>query len=170
MSDEARMLAEIHAARGLMRVSVPARSVGHAALWAHATREPGEPVDFSVVRALRTDPDTARRYRAMLGAQALAYAPLAAAASDGAIARRRIGAFELEILPADGDAPPLLVLRSTEAKTPRMIEAWLGDEMVRLDLGLPADGTILLALDPAIPDALELGRMLRDPACAVFLL
>ncbi|MBB3900955.1 hypothetical protein [Methylobacterium brachythecii] len=170
MSDEAQMLAEIHAARGLLRVNPPPNAVTHAALWAHATREPGQPVDFSVVRALRTDPDTARRYRAMLGAQALAHAPLAAAASDGAITRRRLGAFELEILPAEDDAPPLLVLRGVEAKVPRVIEAWLGDDTVRLELGAPVEGAILLALDPAVPEAVELGRMLSEPACAVFLL
>jgi hypothetical protein len=170
MSDEAQMLAEIHAARGLTRASAPARAVSHAALWAHVTREPGQPVDFSVVRALRTDPETARRYRTMLGAQALAHAPLAAAASDGAITQRRIGAFDLEILPAEDDAPPLLVLRGVEEQAPRIIEAWLGDETVRLDLAAPVEGTILLALDPAVSEAEELGRMLRDPACAVFLL
>jgi hypothetical protein len=28
----------------------------------------------------------------------------------------------------------------------------------------------MIALDPAVPEAAELGRMLSDPACAVFLL
>lgn len=170
MRDEAQMLAEIHAARGLMRATAPARPIGHAALWAHAIREPGQPVDLAVVRALRTDPDTARRYRAMLGAQALAHAPLAAAASDGGIARRRVGPFELEILPGEDDTPPLLLLRGVGPKAPRVIEAWLGDATVRLELGAPVEGAILLALDPAVPEAAELGRMLRHPACAVFLL
>lgn len=179
MSDEARLLAEIHAARALMKAQAPAARSGqaaqpsraaqpsHAALWAHASREPHRPVDLAVVRAIRADPETARRYRTLLEAQALAHAPLAAAASDGALTRRRVGPFELEILEG---TPPLLILRGPEASMPRWIEAWLGDEAVRLDLGLPADGAILLALDPDVPEADRLGRLLRDPACAVFLL
>ncbi|ACB78902.1 hypothetical protein Mpop_0724 [Methylorubrum populi BJ001] len=181
MSDEPRLLAEIHAARALMRAQAlgaasghtarpnarPSTRPSHAALWAHADRVPGRPVDLAVVRAIRTDPEIARRYRTLLGAQALAHAPLAAAASDGAIARRRVGPFDLEILEG---APPLLILRGPDASMPRRIEAWLGDEAVRLDLGPPADGAILLALDPSVPEADQLGRMLRDPACAVFLL
>lgn len=173
MSDEARLLAELHAARALMRVPAPVSQPGqidrprHAALWAHANREPGSPVDLTVVRAIRSDPETARRYRTLLGAQSLAHAPLAAAASDGALSQRRIGPFELEILEG---TPPLLILRGPDAPMPRRIEAWLGDEAVRLDLGAPVDGAILLALDPAVAEADRLGQMLRDPACAVFLL
>jgi hypothetical protein len=186
VSDEARLLAEIHAARGLLRAGAPddvlaarpsdavrpsdVARPSHAALWAHATRAPGAPVDFAVARALRSDPDTARRYRRMLGAQAVAHAPLAAAASDGALARRRVGPFELEILEGAEGAPPLLVLRGEAARTPGLIEAWLGDEAVRLELGPPVAGAILLALDPAVPEAALLDRMLRDPAAAVFLL
>jgi hypothetical protein len=167
MSDEPRLLAEIHAARALMRAPAPAPRIGHAALWAHATREAGRPVDLTVVRAIRTDPDVARRYRTLLGAQAIAHAPLAAAASDGALLRRRVGPFELEILEG---TPPLLILRGVEERPPRTIEAWLGDEGVRLDLAPPVEGAIVLALDPAVPEAEALGRMLRDPGSAVFLL
>ncbi|MEE7480383.1 hypothetical protein MPAR168_06125 [Methylorubrum populi] len=170
MSDEARLLAELHAARALVRAKGPAVRPSHAALWAHAIRAPGQPVDLALERAIRSDPDTARRYRTLLGAQALAHAPLAAAASDGALLRRRVGPFELEILEGEDGAPPLLILRGAQAPMPRTIEAWLGDAAVRLDLGEPVEGAILLALDPAVPEAALLGRMLRDPACAVFLL
>lgn len=176
MSEEARLLAELYAARALMRAATPAAArgratgPGHAALWAHATREPGRPVDLAVVRALRIDPDAARRYRTMLGAQALAHAPLAAAASDGHLLRRRVGPFALEILEGEAGAPALLILRGEDARMPRTIEAWLGDEAVRLDLGPPVGDAIVLALDPTVPEADALGRMLRDPACAVFLL
>lgn len=167
MSDEARLLAELHAARALMRAPVPGPRIGHAALWAHATRAAGRPVDLAVVRAIRTEPETARRYRAMLAAQAIAHAPLAAAASDGAILRRRVGPFELESLEG---TPPLLILRGTEPRLPKTIEAWLGDDVVRLDLPPPVEGAIVLALDPAVPEADALGRILRDPGSAVFLL
>ncbi|KMO27191.1 hypothetical protein [Methylobacterium aquaticum] len=174
MTDEARLLAEIHAARALMRASDLARDTsrrpGTAELWAHASREPSGPVDLAVVRAIRGDPATARRYRALLAGQAIAHAPLAAAASDGAVASRRVGPFILEILPADDDAPPLLVLRSSAARPPRAIEAMLGDETVRLALPPAIDGAILVALDPGVPEAARLGEMLRDRACAVFLL
>jgi hypothetical protein len=177
VSDEAaRLLAEIHAARALVRASAPshgqraATRPGHAALWAHATREPGAPVDLAVVRAIRDDSGTARRYRALLAGQAVAHAPLAVAAADGQVASRRVGAFALAILAATEDAPPLLVLTGGEARPPRLIEAMLGDETVRLGLPPPVDGAILVALDPAVPEAVRLGAMLGDPACAVFLL
>ncbi|MBN4096516.1 MULTISPECIES: hypothetical protein [unclassified Methylobacterium] len=170
MSDAARLLAEIHAARALVRDAATTARPDHAGLWAHATRAPDGPVDLATVRAIRGDPATARRYRTMLGALALAHAPLAAAASDGAILRRRVGAFALEILEAADGAPPLLVLRGESGQMPRVIEAWLGDETVRLDLGPAIEGAAVLALDPAVPDAALMGRMLRDPACAVFLL
>lgn len=174
MNDGARLLAEIHAARALMRASEPARDTsrrpGTAELWAHAARELGGPVDLALVRAIRADPATARRYRALLGAQAIAHAPLAAAASDGAVASRRVGPFTLEILPADDDAPPLLVLRGSAARLPRAIEAMLGDETARLGLPPAIDGAVLVALDPGVPEAARLGAMLRDRACAVYLL
>lgn len=169
MSDGARFLAELHAARALAGAKAPSVRPSHAALWAHATRAPGGPVDLALERAIRGDPDTARRYRTMLAAQALAHAPLAAAASDGSLLRRRVGAFELEILEGEAGAPPLLILRG-EPPMPRILEVWLGAETVRLDLGEPVEGAILLALDPAVPEAERLGRLLRDPACAVFLL
>lgn len=167
--DAARLLAEIHAARGLLRASVPAGGPTHAALWTHATREPGRVVDLAVERAIRHDPAIARRYRSMLAAQALAHAPLAVAASDGPLSSRRVGPFALDILPAEADTPPLLILRG-EGRMPRVIEAMRGEEAVRLDLGEPVDGSIVLALDPAVPEAERLGRLLGDPASAVFLL
>ncbi|AWB25296.1 hypothetical protein DA075_30700 [Methylobacterium currus] len=174
MSDEARLLAEIHAARALMRESGPARDAagrpGAASLWAHATRAADAPVDVAVARAIRSDPATARRYRALLAGQAIAHAPRAIAASDGALAARRVGAFTLEILPATEDGPPLLVLRGAEAQALRAIEAMRGDEAVRLALPPAIDGAILVALDPAVPEAMRLGAMLRDTDCAVFLL
>ena len=169
--DAARLLAEIHAARSLTRDrGADAARPSAAALWAHAERAPGRPVDLAVERAIRTDPDVARRYRTLLAGQALAHAPLALAASDGQLTARRVGGFVLEILPADEEAPPLLVLRGGEGRAPRMIEAMLGDEVVRLELPEPVAGAAMLALDPAVPEAARLARMLRDPACAVFLL
>ncbi|MCJ2046679.1 hypothetical protein MKK58_19365 [Methylobacterium sp. J-078] len=166
----ARLLAEIHAARGLLRAAPASARPGAAALWAHALREPGAPVDLAVARAIRTDPDTARRYRTLLAGQALAHAPLAIAAAHGPVSSRRIGPFALEILAATEDAPPLLILRGVVARPPRLIEAILGDETLRLALPAPVEGVILLALDPAVPEAVRLGDMLRDPACAAFLL
>lgn len=173
MSDDAaRLLAEIHAARSLMRTTI--RDVetrpGNAALWAHAIRAPDRPLDLAVERAIRTNSETARRYRTMLAGQAVAHAPLAVAAADGSLSGRRIGPFDLRIVPADGDAPPLLILRGAGARPPRLIEAMLSDESVRLELPPPIEGAMVLALDPTVPEAAKLGRLLRDPACAVFLL
>ena len=171
MSDAAaRLLAELHAARALMHAAPPAARPGAAALWAYATRAPSAPVDFAVVRAIREDPETARRYRTLLTGQALAHAPFAVAASDGAVSSRRVGAFTLEILGATDHAPPLLILRGDEARPPRLIEVILGDETLRVELPSPIEGAILMALDPTVPEAVRLGALLRDPACEVFLL
>lgn len=171
MSDEAALLlAEIHAARVLTRATPSAARPSVAALWGYANRHPGAAVDLAVVRAIRTDPDVARRYRALLAGQAIAHAPLAVAASHGAVSSRRIGSFSLEILAATEDAPPLVIVQGAATRPPRVIEAILGDENLRLPLPPPVDGAILLALDPAVPEAVRLGEMLQDPACAVFLL
>lgn len=172
MSEEAaRLLAEIHAARALMRTPAPATArPSTAALWAHALREPGAPVDLAVVRALRGDPDTALRYRTLLAGQAVAHAPQAIAASDGDLAARRVGLFLLEVVPADEDAPPLLVIRGGGDRPVRALEVSLGDDTVRLALPPPAEGAIVIALDPEVPEADRLGQLLRDPATAVFLL
>ena len=62
-------------------------------------------------------------------------------------------------------APPLLILRGAETRPPRMIEAWLGDEAVRLDLAPPVEGAIVLALDPAVAEA-YLGGQRSDAARA----
>ncbi|MDP4022886.1 hypothetical protein Q8W71_09655 [Methylobacterium sp. NEAU 140] len=183
--DPARLLAELHAARGLMRDAAgrapgdaaggvqlgeePARP-GLAALWAHATRAPGAPVDLAVVRALRGDPAAQRRYRALLAGQAVAHAPFAVAASDGGLAARRVGAYVLELVPAEDGSPPLLVIRGGSGRAIAAIEASLGDAAVRLALPAPVEGAYLLALDPALPEADRLGRLLADPAAAVFLL
>ncbi|MGU3668131.1 hypothetical protein ACLBX9_28420 [Methylobacterium sp. A49B] len=171
MSEEAaRLLAEIHASRALMRAPAPATArPSTAALWAHALREPGAPVDLAVGRALRGDPDTALRYRTLLAGQAVAYAPQAIAASDGDLAARRVGLFLLEVVAADEDAPPLLVIRGGD-KAVRALEVNLGDDTVRLALPLPVEGAIVIALDPEVPEADRLGQLLRDPAAAVFLL
>ncbi|WP_261401658.1 hypothetical protein [Chenggangzhangella methanolivorans] len=64
-----RLLAEAHArARGRDAGEAAAPAVPIRALWAHASRKAGAPVDFAVVRALRDDPETAARYRALLSA------------------------------------------------------------------------------------------------------
>ncbi|MGU3538033.1 hypothetical protein [Methylobacterium sp. A54F] len=171
MSEAARLLAEIHAARALVGAPAPAAArPSAAALWAHAVREAGAPVDLEVARAIRSDPEAARRYRTLLGAQAVAHAPLAIAASDGALAARRVGPFVLEVVPADDDAPPLLVIRGGEGRPTRALEVSLGGEVVRLALPEPVEGAIVIALDPAAPEADRLGQLLRDPASAVFLL
>ena len=41
---------------------------------------------------------------------------------------------------------------------------------MNVEPSLPGEGAILVALDPAVPEAVRLGAMLRDPACAAFLL
>lgn len=164
--DVATLMAEAQAARDLLRDRPPPESPGMAELWRHVRRRPGEPVSFAVERAIRSDPETARRYRTMLAAGALAHAPMALAASDGAVERRRVGAYELTVEAGD---PPLLVVACGAAAAPAMIEVSRGDETARLDLPEPVSGAVVIALDPAVPEAALLGRLLADRLSAVFL-
>lgn len=84
-------------------------------------------------------------------------------------ARRAIRFCALQV-PADEDAPPLLVIRGSGDRPVRALEVSLGDDTVRLALPPAAEGAIVIALDPEVPEADRLGQLLRDPATAVFLL
>lgn len=171
-AEEARLLAELHSARLNLRGSTLSRQkpvVSHHELWAHARRAPDAPVAFNVERAIRQDEETARRYRTLLSAFSVAHAPYAIAASDGAIRARRVGAYEIEIIEAEG-APPLLVIRLNGMPPPGMMEASLGEIRTRLSLPEPFADAITLSLDPDHADAATLERMLRDPACEIFLI
>ncbi len=167
----ARLLAEIHTARELARRPRPVReaAVSDRDLWAHARRRPGAPVSLAVTRALRTQAAAAARYRAMLASLAVAHAPFAIAASDGAVTRRRVGDLTLEIVPEDEGSPPLLVITGIGDAVPRLIEVGRDGDDLRLALPEPVAGAIVLALDPTVPDALRLGELLRDPRSEVYL-
>lgn len=174
-----RLLAEVHEARRLYRQSgmrdAGATDRSHATaaeLWAHVRRVPGQQISLAVERQIRLDPAVRLRYRAMLTSQALAHAPLAVAASDGAVESRRIGSFTLEFVPAEDGAMALLLIRGPGggASLPRQIEVTLGSEMLRVDLGKPVAGTVILALDPSVADAMTLARLVADPNAEVFLL
>lgn len=167
VADPVRLLAEAQAARDLLRDRPAAASPGAAALWRHVRRRPGEPVAFAVERAIRADPAVARRYRTMLGAGALAHAPTALAASDGALDRRRVGPYELTLDAAD--TPPLLVIACGDAPAPGLIEVSHAGETVRLGLPDPVAGSVVIALDPGLPDAALLGRLLAERRSEVFL-
>ena len=165
-----RLLAEAHTARLLAARALEGegRRPSHAELWAHARRDPGAPVPLALVRALREDTAAARRYRAMLGALALAHAPVAMAASDGAV-RRRVGAAVLELLPGgDGDTPLLVLTGGPAAGAIEMIGADAAP--LRLALPPPEGASVVLALGPDVAEGEEALRLLRDPATALFLL
>ena len=168
MTEEAdRILAELHLARGLAAAPRPVGpAVSTAALWAHARRRLGAPVDLGTIRALREDPGAAARYRRLLEGLALAHAPVALAASDGTM-RRRLGPAELELHPsADG---ALMVLKG--AGGARAIEVIPPEgEPCRLALPAPEDGTVILSLAPHAPETGMALAALRDPGSAIFLL
>jgi hypothetical protein len=168
---DASLLAEIHAARLLGRDAAArpiASRINAQALWAHVRRRPGEPVSFAVERAIRSDPRLASAYRTMLVSMAVAHAPFAMAASDGAISQRRVGACELRIIEAENEAP-LLVLQLNGVAAPRMIEISAGDESLRLDLSPPSEDAIVLSLDPEHAEAARLLALLRNPAAEITL-
>ncbi|WP_246687773.1 hypothetical protein [Methylorubrum extorquens] len=145
---------------------------GVAELWTHVRRVPGQPVSLAIERQIRDDPQTGRRYHAMLRSQALAHTPLAVAASDGTMVQRRLGSFTLEVVPPASEAMALLLIRGAGegAPAPSLIEVALGSESVRLELGEPIAGTIVLALDPDVAETVLLSRLIADPNAEVFLL
>ena len=168
----AQLLAEAHAARLVAReawLAPNTASPGAHELWTYVRREPGAPASLAIERAIRTDAATGARYRAMLGAIAVAHAPFARAASDGQIASRRIGPCTIEILEAE-DAPPLLVIHLNGIDRLSMMEIARGEERLRLALPAPTAGAIVLSLDPTNAEAATLDRLARDAASEIFLL
>lgn len=173
-AEAARLLAEIHVARGLaLRLAEPRAATGSlsvAELWAYARREPGEPVSLSVERALRGDAAVARRYRTMLASAAVAHAPLAIAASTGPASVRRVGEITITIDDSDEEAIPLVIFSNLGERTPRLIEVLSAEESLRLALPDAVGGAIVLSADPAIGDMALLLRLLRDSRSEIFLL
>jgi len=177
-SDAARLLAEVHAARGLVRrkaevdwreqaeTAVP---ISASALWAHVRRAPQAPVSFEIERALRTNPAVLRKYRTMLACIAVISAPEAIAAASGGVSQRRIGPVTITI-DEPIDAARLILISGLQPPMPGVIEVLLGERSLRLALPEPIGETVVLAVDPAISDIMELMEMLRDPRAEIFLI
>jgi hypothetical protein len=166
-----RLLAEAHAARLVARdagLAPKTASAGVHELWAHVRRQPGAPVSLAIERAIRTDAATGARYRAMLATIAVAHAPFAIAASDGQIARRRVGPCTIEIIEA-AEASALLVIHLNGVRQPSMMEIACGAERLRLALPEPIEDAIVLSLDPDDAQAVVLDRLARDKASEIFL-
>ncbi len=163
------LLAELHAARSLaLRPAVRDAAVITAAdLWAELNRGPGAPVSLSVTRALRADTRIAVRYRRMLESLALAHAPVALAASDGA-ALRRIGAATLRLLPGAEGTPPLLVIENTAAGALELVG--IDGSVLRLSLPPADEGTVILALGADFPDAAAALALVAATDTALYLL
>jgi hypothetical protein len=164
------LLAEVHIARQLLRAPAPAavQWVTAADLWAEVRRRPGQPASLAVARALRSDAATTARYRQMLSAFAVAWSPVALAASDGEV-DRRIGSARLRLLPVtNGDVPLLVLEGAPDATSLEMVGQ--GREILRLALPEPDAGTVILSLGPDFPQAGAALALLRDPGTAIYLL
>jgi len=157
--------------------AVPAAAAVSAAdLWRHATRRPGEPIDFAVAKALRDDADAAARYRKMLSGVAVASSPLALAASTTGGGGRTVGDFRLELVEDTPNLPPLLILSAVAAGLdeadgmPGEIEVFGMDGPVRVELPPSVRGHIQMVLDPGDPDHQRLRSLLTEPTAEVFLI
>ena len=144
-------------------------------LYRHAVREPGEPVSFAVVAALRNDETLRHRYARLVGLRAVAHSPMAAAAySEGS--RRLVGAHVLRVMTDDDGLPPILVISPSEegVAPPTRLEAMGalpdgGFGAVRIALPGAIRGHVTLPLDPTQPDHAELAALLARPDCAIWL-
>jgi hypothetical protein len=173
----AEFLAAWHSARQLHRGIAKDSVAGTAGsskvstydIMKHAQRTQGEPVSLAVERAIRTEPEAAFRYRRILAGFALAYAPLASAASDGSMKSRRVGPYTFEIVTGDG-SPILLIRLADGAKPPNKIELHRSDESLRVPLSRPVNGAIFLSLDPAHAEGRQLAALIADPVTEIFVL
>jgi hypothetical protein len=173
----AEFLASWHGARQLQRQIAASATVADAAvpavsvhdLWRHANRHPGDPVSLVVERAIRSDASAAARYRTILTGAALAYEPLARAASDGKVTSRRVGPYTLEIVDG-GDAPILLIRLEAGARSPGAMELRNGDQSLRVALDEPVNKTIFLSLDPVHVEGRQLTALIGDPSTEIFVL
>lgn len=145
--------------------------VDHAALWRRLHRAPGAPVDLATERALNSHTAWRAAYRAMLGPSALATSPVAAAASGGTAVHRRIGAYALRLDETTGDDPHVVSIRIPAGEpAPAALEILSEDGLsIRLDLGPPIDGTILLVLFPDNATHAAVHAALRSPLAALYL-
>lgn len=144
--------------------------IDHAALYRHATRRPGEPVDFATARLLKTN-ETARTMLArMIAARALAVSPMAWAAADSSATSRRIGACRLDVDPPAAEGMAAMTIDVSEAaRAPTVLRAeWDGRSVV---LGLPPadDGLIELFFSETAPEHLDILRVLREPTALIAL-
>jgi len=173
--DLARLLAEVHSARLLGQTlrsgqeQTDASAIPASRIWAHARRLPGAPISIDVERAIRRDPEIARQYRAMMATIALAHAPMAIAASSGAISERRVGGLSVAVLDEGPGSVAILVVRvSPDQSAPRLMELRGPDDTLRIGLQEPVENTIVLSLDPGNPEAATIERLIRDPATEIY--
>jgi hypothetical protein len=173
----AEFLASWHGARhlqrqiaaGVTRVEAAASSTSVHDLWRHAHRQPGAPVSLAVERAIRSDAAAAARYRTILSGSALAYEPLARAASDGKMTSRRVGPYTFEIV-GGGDESILLIRLEDGARSPGAIELRNGEASLRVALDEPVNSAIFLSLDPAHAEGRQLAALIGDPMTEIFVL
>lgn len=157
------------AARG--EIGRPAETpIDHAALHRHATRRPGDPVDFAVVRLLRTSEAARAALGRMIAARSIAVSPMAWAAADSSATSRRVGDYRLDLEAAGSDGVAAFTLAvEGAARTPTLLRAEWNGRSVAIALPPPDDGLIELYFSEAEPDHADILAVLREPLALIAL-
>ncbi|SON56895.1 hypothetical protein HDIA_3354 [Hartmannibacter diazotrophicus] len=144
--------------------------VDHAALWRHARRRPGDPVDFAAMRMIRTDPAARTALARMMAAQSIACSQMAFAAADSGATARQIGdyGFSLEADP-DSGLTALVIALNDAARVPHVLRAETGEQSLVLPLPEPQDGLIEMYFAHDNPDQADIIGILAEPTALIAL-
>lgn len=145
--------------------------LSHAALWRHATRAPGDPVDLATLRALRDTPEARPALAKMIAARAIAASARAWAASDGsATVSRRLGGYSLILdVPDDGGIASLTLTIPAGGVIPVLLRAEGPGGSLLLALPAADENQIDLFLRPGEQRTADIVAILRDPAALIAL-
>lgn len=145
-------------------------AIGAADLIAYARRDPDQPIDFRLERAIRSDASINKRYRRILQGASLGHSALAMAAGTGTYPERRIGTFDLRVVEDGSDTYVVLSEIVAPPSSPVALEAVGEADSVRIPLSDPVRGHIQIAIDPANEGLSRLLRLLGQPTTELFLL
>ena len=126
--------------------------------------------DMAIERVLRTEAGARALYLNALSGAAIAESPVALAASEAAIAERRIGEVTLRLATEAGVDWLILTLSETTSTVKALELRTREGDGLRLRLPAPVEGVVQLPMDPEFPELVSAAALLRDPQTLLYLL
>lgn len=136
---------------------------------AYATRERGQS-DPDVEQEIATNPRVRRLYYGILSDMSEVSSEFARAASQDVITQRDIGPHRMKLIE---EASGLFLLIEIAGRLTSRFEIEARDENgqgVRIPLGKPVNGALMMGLDPRFPELVQLGKLLQSPKTSLWLL